>query len=216
MTFGDNQYAFIRLHHGYTIPGLVNRKLSNQCVGPFHIICCVGELAYKLDLPPMMQIHPVISIAQLEPSPNPNNDPYGCDIANNSPPVTKENDDYDAPSYKIKQLLDKQTMFVHASRPNDIMLHHLQGQRTVVLVDSMVNSSKMVVQYVQHICNLHATIRIVVIADVVQTQFVSSLTQALARYTKLSLVALCLSDNKFTGRGTTNTDNCLFNTMHLP
>jgi uracil phosphoribosyltransferase len=48
-------------------------------------------------------------------------------------------------------------MFVHASRPDDIMLHHLQGQLTVVLVDSVVNSGKTVVQFVQHVRNLHAT-----------------------------------------------------------
>ena len=109
-------------------------------------------------------------------------------------------------------------MFVHASRPDDIMLHHLQGQLTVVLVDSVVNSGKTVVQFVQHVRNLHATIRIVVIAGVVQAQSVSrgSLVQALACHAKLSLVALRLSDNKFTGRGTTDTGNRLFNTTHLP
>jgi len=109
-------------------------------------------------------------------------------------------------------------MFVHASRPDDIMLHHLQGQFTVVLVDSVVNSGKTVVQFVQHVRNLHATIRIVIIAGVVQAQSVSrgSHAQPLARYAELSLVALRLSDNKFTGRGITDTGNRLFNTTHLP
>lgn len=109
-------------------------------------------------------------------------------------------------------------MFVHASRPDDIMLHHLQGQLTVVLVDSVVNSGKTVVQFVQHVRNLHATIRIVVIAGVAQAQSVSgnSFAQALAHDAKLSLVALRLSDNKFTGKGTTDTGNRLFNTTHLP
>jgi uracil phosphoribosyltransferase/phosphoserine phosphatase len=109
-------------------------------------------------------------------------------------------------------------MFVHASRPNDITPHHLQGQLTVLLVDSVVNSGKTVVQFVQHVHNLHATVRIVVIAGVAQAQSVSqgSLVQALARHAKLSLVALRISDNKFTGRGTTDTGNRLFNTTHLP
>ena len=109
-------------------------------------------------------------------------------------------------------------MFVHASRPDDIMLHHLQGQFTVVLVDSVVNSGKTVVQFVQHVRNLHATIRIVVVAGVAQAQSVSggSFAQALAHHSNLSLVALRLSDNKFTGRGTTDTGNRLFNTTHLP
>jgi hypothetical protein len=87
-----------------------------------------------------------------------------------------------------------------------------------VMVDSVVNSGKTVVQFVQHVRDLHATIRIVVIAGVVQAQSVSEggLGQALAHHANLSLVALRLSDNKFTGRGTTDTGNRLFNTTHLP
>ena len=53
------------------------------------------------------------------------------------------------------------------------MPHHIQVQRTVLLVDSVVNSGKTVVQFVQHIRNLHATIRVVVVAGVVQAQSVS-------------------------------------------
>lgn len=109
-------------------------------------------------------------------------------------------------------------MFVHASRPDDVMLHHLQNQRTVVLVDSVVNSGETVVQFVKQVRNLHATIRIVVIAGVVQAQSVSKglLARELANHEKVSLVALRLSDNKFTGSRTTDTGNRLFNTTHLP
>jgi uracil phosphoribosyltransferase len=108
-------------------------------------------------------------------------------------------------------------MFVHANRPEDIRPHHLLRQHTVVLVDSVVNSGKTVVNFVQHVRRLHATIRIVVVAGVAQAQSVSegNLAQVLARDANLSLVALRLSDNKFTGRGTTDTGNRLFNTTHL-
>lgn len=109
-------------------------------------------------------------------------------------------------------------MFVHASHPDDIMLHHLQEQLTVVLVDSVVNSGKTVAQFFHHIRNLHATIRIVIIAGVVQAQSVSDgpLVKALDRHAKVSLIALRLSENKFIGSGTTDTGNRLFNTTHLP
>ena len=109
-------------------------------------------------------------------------------------------------------------MFVHASDTDDIKLHHLQGQLTVILVDSVVNTGKTIVEFVQHVRKLHATIRIVVVAGVVQAQCVSggSLNQTLARHAKLHLVALRLSDTKFTGSGTTDTGNRLFNTTHLP
>jgi uracil phosphoribosyltransferase len=113
-------------------------------------------------------------------------------------------------------------MFVHAKHPEDIQPHHLLQQRTVVLVDSVVNSGKTIVSFVQHIHSLHATIHIVVVAGVVQAQSVSegklaqALAQALAYHTNFSLITLRLSDNKFTGRGTTDTGNRLFNTTHIP
>lgn len=107
-------------------------------------------------------------------------------------------------------------IFVHAKRPEDIEPHHLSQQRAVVLVDSVINSGKTVVEFVQHIHNLHATIHIVVIAGVVQSQSVSEgLAQALACHSNFSIITLRLSDNKFTGRGSTDTGNRLFNTTHL-
>ncbi len=83
---------------------ILNRKLSNQCVGPFQIIHKVGELAYKLKLPPTMRIHPVVSISQLEPAPQ-GKDPYERSVDIELPPVTNEDDD--APSYKIERLMNK-------------------------------------------------------------------------------------------------------------
>ena len=109
-------------------------------------------------------------------------------------------------------------MFVHAGDADDVKLHHLQGQVTVVLVDAVINTGKTVVEFVQHIRKLNATVRIVVVAGVVQAQCVSggSLNQTLAHYPKIHLIALRLSDTKFTGSGTTDTGNRLFNTTHLP
>ena len=109
-------------------------------------------------------------------------------------------------------------MFVHASDSRDIMLHHLQGQVNILLVDSVVNSGATVAEFVQRIRRLHATIRIVIVAGVVQAQSLSqgSLAQALACHANISVVALRLSDNKFTGQGTADTGSRLFNTTHLP
>lgn len=109
-------------------------------------------------------------------------------------------------------------MFVHASDADDVKLHHLQGQLTVILVDSVINTGKTIVEFVQHVRKLHATIRIVVVSGVVQAQCVSEgiFNQTLARHAKLNLIALRLSDTKFTGSGTTDTGNRLFNTTHLP
>ena len=110
-------------------------------------------------------------------------------------------------------------MFVHANAAEGIKLHHLQGQRTVILVDSVINTGKTIVEFVEHVRKLHATIRIVVVAGVIQDQCISSeggLKEKLAQHPKLHLIALRLSKTKFTGSGTTDTGNRLFNTTHLP
>ncbi|SLM34970.1 reverse partial [Lasallia pustulata] len=47
----EGDLVYLRLHHGYNLPGMGNRKLSNQQTGPFKIVKKVGSLAYKLELP---------------------------------------------------------------------------------------------------------------------------------------------------------------------
>lgn len=109
-------------------------------------------------------------------------------------------------------------MFIHANRPDDIKLHHLQEQDTIVLVDSVVNSGKTMIEFVQHVRRLHPTIRIVIVVGVAQTESVSpngSLARALAGPTMPSVFALRVSKTKFTGSGGTDTGNRLFNTTHL-
>ncbi len=110
-------------------------------------------------------------------------------------------------------------MFVHASRPDDVKIHHLQKQRTVILVDSVVNSGKTVVEFFRAVRSLHATIRVVVVAGVLQAESISlgsHINEVVGRRDKLHLIALRLSDTKFTGRGTTDTGNRLFSTTRLP
>ena len=105
-------------------------------------------------------------------------------------------------------------MFFHAKNPKDLELQHLRGQQTVLLVDSVVNTGKSVVEFVQYVRKLHATIRIVVVAGVVQAQFASK--GSLDSFANVQMVALRFSDTKFKGSGTTDTGNRLFNTTHLP
>ena len=108
-------------------------------------------------------------------------------------------------------------MFLHASGPIDIKSHHLQGKRTIMLVDSVINSGKTVAEFVLRIRQLDATARIVVVAGVVQVESISegNVFHGLDRETELSLVALRLSENKFTGKGGTDTGNRLFNSTNL-
>ena len=108
-------------------------------------------------------------------------------------------------------------MFLHAKVSSDIKAKHVQSCNMIVLVDSVINSGKSILEFVQHIRHLHKTIRIVVVAGVIQAQCVSAsmIAHELCRFRGLSFIALRLSDNKFTGKGTTDTGNRLFNTVHL-
>lgn len=109
-------------------------------------------------------------------------------------------------------------MFLHAKLPEDVLLHHLKDRRTVLLVDSVVNNGKTAVQFIHRVRGLHPDIRIVVVAGVVQSQAVTGdtpLAHALANDPNIGIVALRLSDNKYTGKGGTDTGNRLFNTTHL-
>ena len=109
-------------------------------------------------------------------------------------------------------------MFVHASNPNDVKPHHLDGQLRVVLVKPVINTGKCVTEFVQHVRKLHATIQIIVIAGVIQSQCVVRriLEQALADQTRLYLIALYPSENKLSDRDISITDNRLFDTPDLP
>jgi uracil phosphoribosyltransferase len=103
-------------------------------------------------------------------------------------------------------------IFVHAGDPTDVKLHHLH--RTVLLVDSVVNNGNTVVDLVQHIRSLHDTVRIVVVAGVVQSKSLGRFSRLFGK-SDFGIVTLRLSDNKSIGTGTTDTGNRLFNTTHL-
>lgn len=110
-------------------------------------------------------------------------------------------------------------MFLHANQPEDIKSHHVKGKVNLILVDSVVNSGKTLLDFVKHIRKIHASLRIVVVAGVVQSQAIareSMIAQALSRNAVRTIIALRVSDNKYTGTGTTDTGNRLFNTTHLP
>ena len=109
-------------------------------------------------------------------------------------------------------------MLVHASNPSDVKPHHLDGQLTVVLVISVVKTGKSVIEFVRHVRKLHATIQIMVIAGVIQSQCVvgMNLKKALADQTRLYLISLWHSGTKITDSDLTNTNNRLFDMPDLP
>ena len=66
---GDKVYITLAsgAEPGYRLPASISDKLSERRVDPFEVINPVGRLSYKLDIPSHWRIHPVISIAHLEP-----------------------------------------------------------------------------------------------------------------------------------------------------
>ena len=105
VTLEPGDLAFVKLHKGYHLPGLENSKLSNQRAGPFKVLRKYGNLAYKLDLPEIWKVHPVISVAMLEPAPK-DSDPYQRPRDQGQDPVV-DNEDPDQREYEIEALLDK-------------------------------------------------------------------------------------------------------------
>lgn len=94
--------VYLRLHKGYRVPGVDNRKLHHQRIGSFPVKRAFGAQAYELDLPSTWQIHPVISIEYLEPAPK-NKDPFERSL-DKLPAV-----EYDGATdhYLVERLLDR-------------------------------------------------------------------------------------------------------------
>ena len=81
--------------------------LTQQYVGLFRIMEKVDCPAYRLDIPPDWRIHPVFSVAQLEPAPPPAKDPFGRPFPSNPPPVFIESDTDKVKSFEVEKLLNK-------------------------------------------------------------------------------------------------------------
>ncbi|KAK5188522.1 hypothetical protein LTS03_011660 [Exophiala xenobiotica] len=99
--------------------------------------------------------------------------------------------------------------FLQAKKPEDVTGDQLKDVSTVVLVDSVVNSGQTMVDFLQRVHHLEASVRIVMVAGVVQSQSVGKLEkcQAALQHQNVCLIALRTSDNQFTGHGGTDTGN---------
>ncbi|TEA21998.1 hypothetical protein C8034_v006124 [Colletotrichum sidae] len=114
----------------------------------------------------------------------------------------------------VNDVLPKAAL-VHARTPRDLDAETFDGKTTVLLVDSVVDSGKSVRNFVHRLRDLDVRARVVVVAGVVQKKAVSGILEQLAEEDELTVVALRLSDNKYTGRYGTDTGNRLYNTTHL-
>ncbi|KAM3520368.1 hypothetical protein MY4038_009448 [Beauveria bassiana] len=109
-------------------------------------------------------------------------------------------------------------MFLHAFSPESIKDYHLDNQKNLILVDSVVNSGKSIMDFLRHVTRLKQDLsNIIVVAGVVQEEAVADgrALRAMMEQHRVRLVTLRVSSNKFTGTKTTDTGNRLFNTTHL-
>jgi hypothetical protein len=97
LSFNVGDKAYIRLGSGYKLRGIPKAKLGLQRVGPFRIVSKIGKQAYELQLPEDWKIHPVISVAQLEPY---REDPFEREVPPPAP-VTIEGEEY----FKIEKVI---------------------------------------------------------------------------------------------------------------
>jgi len=63
---GDFVYVKLQPFRQHSLRLIQNQKLSMRYFGPFPILALVGPVAYKLQLPPTAQIHPVFHVSVLE------------------------------------------------------------------------------------------------------------------------------------------------------
>ena len=68
----------------------------------------MGSQAYKLDIPNNWNIHPIVSITVLEPSPS--SDPYRCPKANRPEWVFIKGNTPADRSYEIKKLINRRVI----------------------------------------------------------------------------------------------------------
>jgi uracil phosphoribosyltransferase len=107
--------------------------------------------------------------------------------------------------------------FVHAREYSDIAAAHFEGKATVVLVDPVINTEASIREFVEPLRNAYPQIKIVVVAGVVQEEAVRemALGKMLEEDTKMWLVALRMSGNRFVGKGKTGAGDWLFGTTYL-
>jgi uracil phosphoribosyltransferase/phosphoserine phosphatase/gluconate kinase len=107
--------------------------------------------------------------------------------------------------------------FLHAKNPEDLKPEYLQGRRTIILADAVVNKGDTIADFVNFIRPKDASVCIIVMTAVAQKACVETgrFADLLAKDKKLNLIALRLSENSYKGTKGTDTGHRLFNTTFL-
>lgn len=80
-------------------PKTGNRKLYPRFLGPFPVTHVVNDVAYRLELPPSMKIHPVLHVSLLKPY-------HSSGTVQPPPPLTIDGED----EYIVEEILQSRTV----------------------------------------------------------------------------------------------------------
>lgn len=137
-------YAYIKLssssRKGYTMPGILKAKMAPQKAGPYKILEDVGgrRLSYRLELPPKMKIHPVVSVIHLEPAPA-KDDPFHRTI----PPPEPVGDPTAADKKERFEVLKILRKKVDGSRARPIVRYYVRWKERFPHDDTWVLASSL-------------------------------------------------------------------------
>ena len=108
----DWGWALLRPHNVYTIHSTarIDKKLCQQSVNPFGVIERVGQVVYPLAIPDNWCIHPVFTIARVEPCPSPSNDAFERIRRTTPDSVFVEGDSDKVKSWEVERLVDKRVV----------------------------------------------------------------------------------------------------------
>lgn len=116
------------------------------------------------------------------------------------------------------------SVFAFAKHPHEIAQRDVAEMANILLVDSVVNTGKSMIEFVRHIRGINSKAKILLVAGVVQAGTIevsgsriterASLREKLGCHGDVGIVALRVSENKYTGVRGTDTGNRLFNTTH--